>query len=211
MKTDDLIRAMAADTPPARPVARQLAEALLAGALLVALVALPLLGLRADWAAAMTDLRIMPKQALPLLLAVAAFGAATRLARPDADLGRWRWLLAAVPVALGVVVASEMAVLPRDGWQPAMMGETHWFCLGVICLMAGPLMAGILWALRGGASTRPRLSGATAGLLAGSTAATLYAIHCTEDNPLFYAAWYGLAILLVTAAGALGGGRLLRW
>lgn len=109
------------------------------------------------------------------------------------------------------VVVADMAALPRAGWRAAMMGGTHWFCLGAICLMAAPLLGALLWVLRDGASTRPRLSGAVAGLLAGGAAATLYAIHCTEDDPLFYATWYGLAILMVSAAGALAGGRLLRW
>ena len=76
-----------------------------------------------------------------------------------------------------------------------MMGETSRFCFVWVTLMALPPLAGALWALRGGASTRPTLSGALAGLLAGGAGAALYAIHCTEDSPLFYAVWYGLAIL----------------
>ena len=77
--------------------------------------------------------------------------------------------------------------------------------------MALPLLAGTLWALRGGASTRPALTGAVAGLLSGGAAAVVYSMHCTEDSPLFYAVWYVLAILAVTVAGALLGSRVLRW
>jgi hypothetical protein len=39
----------------------------------------------------------------------------------------------------------------------------------------------------------------------------LYGLHCSDDSPLFVVAWYGLAMLLVGAAGALAGHRLLRW
>ena len=42
-------------------------------------------------------------------------------------------------------------------------------------------------------------------------AATLYATNCTDDSPLFVAFWYSLATLIVMAAGALAGRRLLRW
>ena len=52
---------------------------------------------------------------------------------------------------------------------------------------------------------------AAAGLLAGGLAATLYATHCTDDSPLFVAAWYSLAIAGVAALGALIGARWLRW
>jgi hypothetical protein len=41
--------------------------------------------------------------------------------------------------------------------------------------------------------------------------ATLYASHCTDDSPLFVAAWYTIATALVTAVGALAGAKLLRY
>jgi hypothetical protein len=41
--------------------------------------------------------------------------------------------------------------------------------------------------------------------------ATLYASHCTDDSPLFVAAWYTMATALVTAVGALAGAKLLRY
>ncbi len=211
MRTDELIRAMAADVAPAPPVRVGLSRAILVGAVLVAAVALPLLGLRPDWGAAMLDPMVVPKQALPLVLAVAAFAMSLRLARPGGRTGPWCWLLLVVPLVLGAVVLLTLVALPRDGWMPAMLGSTNWFCLKTITAMGMPLLGGAHWALRGGASTRPRLSGAIGGLLAGSVATTLYALHCTEDSPLFYAVWYGLAILVVTFIGALAGGRLLRW
>ena len=92
-----------------------------------------------------------------------------------------------------------------------MMGQSNGQCVGFISVMALPLLAGALWALRRGASTRPALSGALAGLLSGGAAAIVYSMHCTEDSPLFYAVWYMLAILGATALGALLGSRLLRW
>ena len=81
-----------------------------------------------------------------------------------------------------------------------MMGSSNGQCLFFIGVMALPLLAGTLWALRRGASTRPGLSGALAGLLSGGAAAVVYSMHCTEDSPLFYAVWYVLAILGVDLA-----------
>ena len=48
-------------------------------------------------------------------------------------------------------------------------------------------------------------------LMAAGLAATLYASHCTDDSPLFVAAWYTIATALVTAIGALAGAKLLRY
>jgi len=74
-----------------------------------------------------------------------------------------------------------------------------------------PLLAGALIGLRHGAPARPAVAGAIAGLLSAGLAATLYASHCTDDSPLFVAAWYTIATALVTAIGALAGARLLKF
>jgi hypothetical protein len=211
MRTDDLLRALAADPVPDPAPRPRLIRGLLAGGLLVAVLSLPLLGFRPDPMAVLTNARVMLKQLLPVALAVAAFGAALGLARPEGRVGRWGTLLAAVPAALLVAVLAELASLPRAAWMPAMMGGTSRFCLVWVTLMSLPPLAGALWALRSGASTRPTLSGALAGLLAGGVGAALYAVHCIEDSPLFYAVWYAAAILVATALGALLGRRLLRW
>ena len=55
------------------------------------------------------------------------------------------------------------------------------------------------------------MAGAVAGLVAGGVGATLYAMHCTDDSPLFVALWYSLAVALVALAGAAAGRWLLRW
>jgi hypothetical protein len=211
MKTDELIQAMAADRERPWPLALVLPAAVLLAALAVAAVFLPLLGARPDLGAALTRLPVVVKQAFPPLLALAAGGAALRLARPGLSLGRWALALAAVPAVLLFSVLAELLVLPRAAWMPALMGQTNRQCLLLIGLMSLPLLAAVLWALRGGASTRPGWSGALAGLLSGSAATTVYAVHCTEDSPLFWAVWYVLAILGATALGALLGARLLRW
>nr|MCU0911860.1 DUF1109 domain-containing protein [Paracoccaceae bacterium] len=61
------------------------------------------------------------------------------------------------------------------------------------------------------ATTAPALAGLAAGIGGSGLSATLYALHCTEDSPLFYVTWYGLAMAGVTVASTLIGARVLRW
>ena len=91
------------------------------------------------------------------------------------------------------------------------MGHNAMLCLSVIPLLALPILAAALLALRQGAPSRPALAGAVAGLLSAGLAATLYAAHCIDDSPLFVATWYTLATALVAAIGALAGARWLKY
>jgi hypothetical protein len=134
-----------------------------------------------------------------------------RLARPGAPLGWWRWAWLATPLMLVVAVAVELAVIPPDSWAPRLIGVNARYCLMLIPLLSIAPLAGIVFALRQGAPTRPGLAGAVAGLAAGGIAATLYASHCTDDSPLFVATWYSLAIGIVALFGYVAGARWLRW
>ena len=202
---------MAADTARAPQVGALLAAALPPAVLVSGLGFLLLLGVRPDLGEALTQLRVMVKQGYPVLLAVAAAGAALRLARPGMRVGRW-WLgLAAVPALLAAAILVELAVLPAGDRGRMFFGHSIGICLPAITLMAAPILVASLWALRQGASVHPALSGAVAGLLSGGAATALYAFHCTEDSPLFYAVWYVLPILAMTGAGAVAGSRILRW
>lgn len=71
--------------------------------------------------------------------------------------------------------------------------------------------AGILWAFRKFAPTRPRLAGFCSGGLAGTVAAVVYAVHCTESAAAFVATWYTFGMLLPALLGLLIGPRVLRW
>jgi hypothetical protein len=84
-------------------------------------------------------------------------------------------------------------------------------CLASIPLLSMAPLAAMLVALRAGAPRSAGLAGAVTGLIAGGIGATLYATNCTDDSPLFVALWYPIAIALVALAGAVIGGRLLRW
>jgi hypothetical protein len=92
-----------------------------------------------------------------------------------------------IPVGLLVAgIAGEM-MLPQ---RPPMMmtrlvGNNSRMCLIAIPAMSLPLLVAALTCLRRGATSRPALTGAIAGLLSAGLAATLYASNCADDSPLF--------------------------
>ncbi|WP_103332580.1 NrsF family protein [Pseudotabrizicola formosa] len=208
MKTDDLIRAMAGDTVVGP--APQMRLVWLLPALALGGVALwSRLGLRDDLALALQD----PVSAMRIVLALALGGGAlwavVRLARPGAVVRLWPLGLVAL-VAIGLWLWA-FALMPAEGRQMAIVGKTMVGCLTTIPLLAVLPTGIVLATLRQGAPVRPVLAGAVAGLAGGGLAAAVYALHCTEDSPLFYVTWYGTAILAVSAVSALVAGRLLRW
>lgn len=210
MKTDALIRALAADNAARAPaVGRFLAAAVAAGFAVAAILFAAILGPRPDIETVAGDPRFVFKFIVTLLLAASAALLVLQLARPGTQ-ARLSFL-AAAPALLVAAVLAELVLVPSSAWEAKMTGTNARICLTMVPLLSVPLLAAALLALRNGAPTRPALAGAVAGLLAGGLAATLYAAHCTDDSPLFVVTWYSLAIALVVAAGALIGPRLLRW
>jgi len=207
--TDQLIRTLAADSHQARPVGFVLALALLAAAPVSLLMFFAELGVRPDVMTAMHNPFFNLKFAVTLALAGAAMIVSLHLSRPEASLRGWAWLLM-IPAGLLVAgISGEMMVPQRLPMMTRLVGHNSRVCLTAVPLMSLPLLAASLIGLRHGAPTRPALAGAMAGLLSAGLAATLYASHCTDDSPLFVAAWYTLATLLVTAIGALAGSKFL--
>lgn len=212
MKTDDLIRAIAADaTPPAAAPASRLARALLGGVIAAGVLFMLLLGPRGNALASLENLRFLLKFVITLGLATAAAGLVLRLVRPGVSTGPWRVALLFSPGLLLVGIAGEMLALPRESWMTTLVGVNARTCLTYIPLMGLAPLGLILLALRSGAPARPALAGAVAGLLAGGISAAFYAAHCPDDSPLFLAVWYVIAIGMLAGLGALVGHRLLRW
>lgn len=211
MKTDDLIAALAADSRTEPPLKAFLWPAL-ALALAVAVLAVWVaLGFRDDLLASLGD----PFSVMRFVLTAALGGLGVRLAlvlaRPEG-----RSLARLWPVAVPVAAALGLLVLaygstPAEGRQMALVGKTMTTCLVTIPLLSVLPVAAILAGLRRGATTSPALAGFAAGLGGSGLAAMAYALHCTEDSPLFYITWYGLAIGGVTLAATLIGARVLRW
>ena len=211
MSTAHLIQQLAASPRPRTTVARGALAALAPTLLGTLALVVAGWGLRDDLAAELARPMPAAKLLLPTLAALAAFGGALRLARPEGELrGALAALGALAAGALGLL-AVGLALTPRDAWAEALRGDTLVACLWSVPTLAVLPTLGLMLAFRRGASLAPGRSGALAGLTGGGAAAALYALHCPEDNPIFFVTWYGTGMLMATAAGALLGSRLLRW
>lgn len=148
---------------------------------------------------------------ITLSLAIPAIAVSLHLSRPEASLRGWTWLLA-MPVGLLLAgVAYEMMLPQQLPMMTRLVGSNSRICLTAIPLMSLPLLTAALIGLRHGATSRPALTGAIAGLLSSGLAATLYASNCTDGSPLFVMTWYSIAIAIVGSIGALAESRLLRF
>ncbi|MFZ5691911.1 MAG: NrsF family protein [Pseudomonadota bacterium] len=212
MKTDDLIRALAADREPAGPApVAALALAAAGGLVLSVLLFVWLVPLRPQLGEAIRTFPFVLKPVEMGLLVIVSAIAVLRLAQPGAPVARVLTLVAAVPAIMIAAVAVELTQLPRAEWMVKLAGA-HWYmCVFNMVLLSLPILAALLIGLRFGAPTQPALAGAGAGLLAGALAASVYIAHCPDDSQLFVAAWFTLAIAIATGIGAMAGPRILRW
>lgn len=212
MKTDDLIRALAADRTSSPPApGRALAMAAIVGFAVSVVPFLIWIGLRPNLSAVMMSWPFMLKPIEMILLVAAAAALVLRLAKPGLSPRPALLVAAAAPAIMIAALAAELMMVPRSEWLVRFAG-VHWYiCVMNMVLLALPMIAAILFALRYGAPTQPMLAGAAAGLLSGALSATLYISHCPDDSPIFVAAWFSLAIAISTCIGAVAGARVLRW
>ncbi len=209
MKTGDLIATLSADSRPGLSPARAMAVAIAIGFIAAAFLFFIALGPRPDFMHAIATLRFDFKFVLTLALAASALVLARRLARPEAHGGRAILLL--VPAMLAVAIVLELINVPAQDWLARWIGHNARACMINIPFLSLLPLAAILAALRLGATTRPVLTGAVAGLLAAGIGATFYAAHCPDNSPLFVATWYSIATAFMTGLGAFLGPRVLRW
>ena len=212
MRTYELIAALTADPVP-EPIrlGRRVAAALVIG--LVGSVALYglLLGPRPDIAAACRSMRFWLKFVNSFAFALPTLLLTLRLARPDAKPRALALWLAAPFILLAAGVVVELLVVPQGEWLSRLMGTTAMHCTITIPMLAAPVLAALIVALRAGAPLHPGLTGALAGAAAAGVGALVYASSCPSNSPLFVATWYPLATLICMGFGALAGRRFLAW
>jgi hypothetical protein len=212
LKTDDLIRALAADDTARGPsLPGRMAVALVLGGSATTILFALMLGVRPDITSAMLTWRFVLKVAISLICCLLALWASMQLARPDMGLRDTLVGLLVAPSLLLAAIAVELLTLPPTDWYARAVGTNARVCMVAIPLLSLAPLVTVLVALRAGAPRSPLIAGATAGLFCGGLAATLYAVHCPDDSPLFVAVWYSLTVGIVMLAGALAGSRILRW
>lgn len=213
MRTDELIALLANNATPVAPhsARKRFRTALLLGGLGALALMLLGYGVRPDLGLAIADPMFWVKLAFPLGVAISALVLTSRLSHPGAHLGQV-WMLLPLPWLAVAVLALFVAVnTPPADRLSLVLGRTWLSCAFSIALISTPVLAGVLWAVKGLAPTRPGLTGASAGLVSAAVGATIYALHCTEMQAPFLVIWYALGMLIPTAVGALLGVRLLRW
>lgn len=211
MNTDDLIRALAADTSRKHAPRTTLLLGMVPSLSIAVLAVWLVLGFRADLLAAMSTPVSVPRLVLTGLLGIVASRLVLRLARPEGEQSARFWPLGCIGiVALGLLVWAFLTT-PPDAVQMAVVGKTMTTCLIAIPLLSVLPVATLHHVLRNGAPTAPLRAGFVAGLAGSGFAAAVYALYCIEDSPLFYVTWYGLAIMGVTAVSTAIGARSFRW
>jgi hypothetical protein len=211
MRTSDFIDALAADRRRPAKLGVAFSLALAAGAVVSVCLFLVMLGPRSNFVTSLTSMRFDLKFVDSLAFALPSALMAWRLLRPDARPGALAALFLAPFLLLGGAVIAELMMVPSSLWGAKLVGSNSIHCLTVIPLLSIAPLAALLLVMREGAPQNPRIAGALAGAAAAGIAATLYASNCPDDSPLFVASWYPMATLIVVAAGALAGDRLLRW
>ncbi len=211
MKTDHLIEALSTNLEPVERVglAKSVALALLAGGLLSLGAMLATLGLSTDRAAHMSFLGYKVLFALGLV----ATGALVliRSLHPGRSTRHPFMAFLALLLVAGLICAEAFLEGSPARWG-AIVFDPQWpACVACIPLFAMVPFAALTWALRKGAPTNLRRTGAMAGLVAGLIGAAVYALHCPADSLLFIAVWYSAAIAFCALVGASAGPRILRW
>jgi hypothetical protein len=212
MRTADLIELLAHDTkarPPGAANRTLLAALVVGGGVALALVVFglhfqPLEQVaRQPW--------FWMKASYTGLLTVAAAVTVKRLAAPGTRLKAAPLMVVLVVLATLALGAGQIVSTVPASRLDLWLGHSWKVCSPLILLLALPIYAALVIALRNLAPTRLTYTGAVAGLTAGALAATLYGLHCPEQTAAFVATWYTLGIAAAAGLGALTGRWLLRW
>ncbi|TXI84148.1 MAG: DUF1109 domain-containing protein [Cupriavidus sp.] len=215
MNTEMLIAELSRDLRPvpAREPRKLLSTGLIAGGLVAGAAVLfwPSLGIRSDLGTAVMTGMFWVKLLYTGSLAVLGFRLLDHLSRPGFERVHWGRALAVPLLALAVITVLRVGATPVNGSEAFWMGSSWLQCPLYVAALAAPVFVGLLWSLSRLAPTRLAEAGAAAGLVAGGTGATVYALHCAESSPGFVLIWYSLGLAAAALAGAAIGSRLLRW
>lgn len=213
MKTDELIRVLGRQVEPVRSqsVRNAFLVALIAGSAAAVCVMMASFGIRRPAIGAEHLGANLAGLAFALALTAAGSAFLVRAARPGKP-GRGPLLIAGL--AFFAVLCGAVAVLAGAGsgtWSATIFGGRWTTCVACIPLFALAPFAAFFLALRHGAPTHLRLTGAIAGLVAGALGAAVCAFYQPADSLPFIALWYAGPIALCAVVGALLGPWLLRW
>jgi hypothetical protein len=213
MKTEDLIAALAGNAKPvmlATPrhrFASGLSWGLLCSSLMMALF----IGVRGDIGEAVQTPIFWAKLLVTAATAYIVYAVTEKLGRPGARVAGWLTGLGIVLAVLALAVLGALSQAAPQARMPMVFGQSWQSCPLHIAMLSVPLLIAALWAMKGLAPTRPVAAGASAGLLAGSTATILYSLTCGASQLPYLVIWYSLGAAIPATIGATLGLKLFRW
>lgn len=210
MDTDALIEALAAKVRPIPPgaVHRRLAAGLFLGSVGALLLQWALLGATPRLPGSATLPAFLITASYTLLLGALGLVLAVDLARPESRGLRWPSLATLMLLVFVFPILVELAEVPQGGADTPSGADL--IGVPILLLLAVPLFAGFVFALRSLAPTRLRAAGAAAALASTGVAATI-CVFSEPTWPISSLPSYAAAIAIACATGALAGPRLLRW
>lgn len=213
MKTDQLIDMLSTNLEPVKRghLIKTLAVALLVGGAAAFCVMLTTVGLRTDANGGLQLGSLLVKLLFTLTLIGVGSAMLAKLICPGQNARNLNVLVLLAFATIGVTGIVALVAQPSMAWAHMVMGTQWWMCTFCIPGFAIIPFAALIWALRQGAPTNLRRTGAVAGLVAGALGAVAYAFHCPDDSIPFIALWYGAMVALCAGFGAVIGPRVLRW
>lgn len=209
MKTEDFIRDLASTAPPLAPKRNSLFVYGFAGLVLASAAFVSLSGVRPDLGEAWLSTGL--KMSFGALAAAAMAPLMTRIAGQSLHVRNaivWPALVLALAAAVSVVgLAITTDALRWTLWTGGGVPD----CLWRIPLIAAPMGAALVLAMRRFGPTRLGLAGLAIGVVAGGLAAIPYSLFCPIDFAPYVATWYAAAFGVCAALGASVGARFLRW
>ena len=212
MKTDQLINLLSTNLEPVKrgETKKTLTWTILAGGLAAVCLMLATVGLRPGGGQFISGYLVL-KLLFTLTLIGAGAALLGKLVSPGQDGRKLYTVILLAFLAIGSAGVCALVLGPPSGRDQMMMGSQWAICALCIPLFAIVPFSALIWALRKGAPTNLRRTGAVAGLVAGALGAVAYAFHCPDDSIPFIALWYGGMVGLCALLGAMLGPRLLRW
>ncbi len=213
MRTDDLVRKLAADaTPVSRlaPVPVRLAV-WTAVTLASAVTAVWWLGTRGDLVAVVWAPGFQVKSALLIVTAITAAAGALLVAVPGAErTGAFRWLPIAAITALLLWIAGELVAAAAAGTVSWRIGAA-WGCAAQV-MAVGLVPGAVLFVMvRRAAPLRGMWAGVLALVAMGAVGALGTSAICPADRSMHVLVWHVLPLIAIGAIGAAAGYVFLGW
>jgi hypothetical protein len=214
MHTGELIRLLAEDCTPVRPLRRpwiRTAEWLVVAIVYLVLVVF-VVSPRPDLATKASDWHFVVEQVLALATGIAAAAAALAMVIPDHSRN-----LPALPfLSLSIWFASLGRAYIQDDlgvWgrldPSGLSPHPDWYCVPAIVLVGSVPAIAMTVMLHRGAALTPHLTAVLGGLAAAALGTFGMRFFCTQDGSLMELVWqFGTVCVLSTLAGCAGHGVL---